>query len=359
MPSITIDGIALDVAEGSTILDAARVAGIRIPTLCFLKERSAIASCRVCVVDVEGFDQPVPSCATSVQDGMKVTTSSPRVEAYRRIALELIIADHGLDSTNYCFSCDKNGACELQAVCREYGVLESPYEVAQKREPVRDGWSRDPVPLLRSEPVHPLSALRGRLQRRRAQPFAACGEARRAHADRGAVRRELARHRLRVVRHLRAGVPHRRAHREAPSGVSLVGDRARAHHMPALRRGLSTGPREAAPGPSNQGLLCVKGRSASFDFVDAPDRIRTPLVKNRETGEFEPATWDEALDLVARRFTELRDAHGGESLAAFACSTCSRRWRASCSKRTTWTVARVFDTPPRSPVWRPCLVPAR
>ena len=138
MPSITIDGIALDVAEGSTILDAARVAGIRIPTLCFLKERSAIASCRVCVVDVEGFDQPVPSCATSVQDGMKVTTSSPRVEAYRRIALELIIADHGLDSTNYCFSCDKNGACELQAVCREYGVLESPYEVAQKREPVRD-----------------------------------------------------------------------------------------------------------------------------------------------------------------------------------------------------------------------------
>ena len=118
MPSITIDGIALDVAEGSTILDAARAAGIRIPTLCFLKERSAIASCRVCVVDVEGFDQPVPSCATSVQDGMKVTTSSPRVEAYRRIALELIIADHGLDSTNYCFSCDKNGACELQAVCR-------------------------------------------------------------------------------------------------------------------------------------------------------------------------------------------------------------------------------------------------
>ena len=110
MPSITIDGIALDVAEGSTILDAARVAGIRIPTLCFLKERSAIASCRVCVVDVEGLDQPVPSCATPVQDGMKVTTSSPRVEAYRRIALELIIADHGLDSTNYCFSCDKNGA---------------------------------------------------------------------------------------------------------------------------------------------------------------------------------------------------------------------------------------------------------
>ncbi len=239
MPSITIDGIALDVAEGSTILDAARVAGIRIPTLCFLKERSAIASCRVCVVDVEGFDQPVPSCATSVQDGMKVTTYSPRVEAYRRIALELIIADHGLDSTNYCFSCDKNGACELQAVCREYGVLESPYEVAAAREPVRDGnpfLSYDPNLCIRCQRcVGACNAA--------ARNHSLHGQARRAHADRGAVRRGLARHRLRVVRQLRAGVPHGRARREAPSGVSLVGDRARAHHLPALRRGLSTGPR--------------------------------------------------------------------------------------------------------------------
>ena len=77
---------------------------------------------------------------------------------------------------------------------------------------------------------------------------------------------------------------------------------------------------EAADGPSNNGLLCVKGRSASFDFVDAPDRLTTPLVRNAATGELEPAGWDEALDVVARRFTELRDEYGGESLAAFACS---------------------------------------
>ena len=138
MPSIAIDGVVLDVAEGTTIVEAARAAGIRSPTLCYLKERSAIASCRVCVVDVEGLDHPVPACATPVRDGMAVTTSSPRLDAYRRVALELIVADHGLDSTNYCFSCNKNGACELQDLCREYGVLETPYEAAQKREPVRD-----------------------------------------------------------------------------------------------------------------------------------------------------------------------------------------------------------------------------
>ena len=77
---------------------------------------------------------------------------------------------------------------------------------------------------------------------------------------------------------------------------------------------------QAADGPSNDGLLCVKGRSGSFDFVNSPDRITTPLVKNPETGEFEPADWDTALDLVARRFAELKEEHGGESIAAFACS---------------------------------------
>ena len=77
---------------------------------------------------------------------------------------------------------------------------------------------------------------------------------------------------------------------------------------------------QGAPGPSNKGLLCVKGRSASFDFVDSPDRITAPLVKNKRTGEFEPVTWDEALDLVATRFSELKYDFGGDCLAAFACS---------------------------------------
>jgi len=67
-------------------------------------------------------------------------------------------------------------------------------------------------------------------------------------------------------------------------------------------------------------MLCVKGRSGSFDFVHSPDRITVPLVKNPETGEFEEATWDDALDLVAERFAAIRDAEGGDALAAFACS---------------------------------------
>ncbi|MEG2369274.1 MAG: 2Fe-2S iron-sulfur cluster-binding protein, partial [Raoultibacter sp.] len=70
MSSITIDKTIVEVAPGTTILEAAGQAGIRIPTLCYLKDRSAIGSCRVCVVDVEGVDHPVPSCSTVVRDGM-------------------------------------------------------------------------------------------------------------------------------------------------------------------------------------------------------------------------------------------------------------------------------------------------
>jgi formate dehydrogenase major subunit len=77
---------------------------------------------------------------------------------------------------------------------------------------------------------------------------------------------------------------------------------------------------EAADGPSNHGLLCVKGRSGSFDFVNSPDRIKTPLIKNKETGKFEPATWDEAIAYTAKRFMEIKDKYGSESLAGFACS---------------------------------------
>ena len=76
---------------------------------------------------------------------------------------------------------------------------------------------------------------------------------------------------------------------------------------------------EPYDGPSNHGLLCVKGRSGSFDFVHSPDRITTPLIKNKE-GKFEPATWEEAISYTAKRLMEIKEKYGNESLAGFACS---------------------------------------
>ena len=100
MLNITIDGRSLEAREGQTILEVAREAGIHIPTLCYLAERSAIGSCRVCVVDVEGQDAPVPACTMPVVDGMQVQTATERVLKYRRMAVDLLISNHGLDSTD-------------------------------------------------------------------------------------------------------------------------------------------------------------------------------------------------------------------------------------------------------------------
>ena len=102
--NLTIDGVSVEVPQGSTILDAARVANIHIPTLCFLKNVSDIASCRMCVVEVEGVQGLLPACSTLAEEGMRVTATSDELDATRRLTLDLILSSHGLNSTNFCFS---------------------------------------------------------------------------------------------------------------------------------------------------------------------------------------------------------------------------------------------------------------
>ena len=97
MLKLTIDGIAVEVPEGATILDAAKKAGIYIPTLCFLQGCSAAASCRVCVVEVAGQASLLAACNTPAREGMAVSTDTPRVQAARKCALELVLSRHTLD----------------------------------------------------------------------------------------------------------------------------------------------------------------------------------------------------------------------------------------------------------------------
>ena len=136
MITLTIDGIRVETNEGSTILEAAASAGIRIPTLCYLKEVNEIGSCRVCVVEVEGMEKLVPSCNTLVKEGMKVQTMSEKVVAARKLVLDLLLANHHRG----CFSCPQNGACELQDLCYEYGIEESSFAGTRKKieTPVKD-----------------------------------------------------------------------------------------------------------------------------------------------------------------------------------------------------------------------------
>lgn len=112
MCKVTIDGITVQAPEGSTILDAAKLAGVDIPTLCFMKEINEIGSCRVCVVEVEGEDALAAACNTPVFDGMAVRTNTPRVIAARRANVETILATHRSE----CTTCKRSDTCALQAV---------------------------------------------------------------------------------------------------------------------------------------------------------------------------------------------------------------------------------------------------
>jgi iron-only hydrogenase group A len=118
--SITINGAEALVEAGSSLLDACLSAGIKIPTLCHLKDVSSNASCGVCVVEVEGAKSLVRSCVGKVTPGMKVKTSSPRVLRARKNAVELLLANHPAD----CLTCARNGSCELQDLSRDMGIRE-------------------------------------------------------------------------------------------------------------------------------------------------------------------------------------------------------------------------------------------
>ena len=118
MVNIKINGMPLSVPKGSTVLEAARYAGIHIPTLCYLKEINEIGACRICVVEVKGARSLVASCVYPVNEGMEVFTNTPKVRESRKTTLELILSTH----ERKCLSCVRSGDCELQSLCKELGV---------------------------------------------------------------------------------------------------------------------------------------------------------------------------------------------------------------------------------------------
>lgn len=116
--TIKINGMSLSVPKGSTILEAARSAGIEIPTLCFLKEINEIGACRICVVEVKGARSLVASCVYPVAEGMEIWTNTKKVIDSRKKTLQLILSNHD----RKCLSCVRSGNCELQKLCKDLGV---------------------------------------------------------------------------------------------------------------------------------------------------------------------------------------------------------------------------------------------
>jgi len=129
---VTINNNAIEVEQGSTILEAARIVGAHIPTLCHLdlhdiKMVNSVGTCRVCVVEIEGRRYLAPACSTQCADGMVIHTNSQRAIRARRTMVELFLSNHPKD----CLVCERNQNCELQALAAELGIREVKYEGAQ------------------------------------------------------------------------------------------------------------------------------------------------------------------------------------------------------------------------------------
>lgn len=116
--TLTIDGKAIAIEEGSTILDAAREAGVPIPTLCHLEGVSDVGACRLCLVEIKGTNKLLPACVTEVAEGMEIQTNTEKLQSYRRMTVELLFSE----GNHVCSVCVANNNCELQDVAVQVGM---------------------------------------------------------------------------------------------------------------------------------------------------------------------------------------------------------------------------------------------
>lgn len=129
-----IDGVQVEVEEGTTILQAAQSVNIKIPTLCYIKDMMPEASCRMCMVEIVGMPKLVTACSFPIAEGNEILTKSPKVIEARRGVLDLLLSNH----PNDCFACPGNGDCEFQGLCYEYGVRETSYKGEMIKKEIDD-----------------------------------------------------------------------------------------------------------------------------------------------------------------------------------------------------------------------------
>ncbi len=140
MVNLTIDGKQISVKENTTIMEAAALCGIPIPSLCYLKGINEIAACRVCVVELEGKEKLITSCNNAAEEGMVIYTNSPKVRRHRRNTVELILSQHDC----MCVTCARSGNCSLQTIANDLDILEIPFEKTLEYQP----WNKE-FPLIR------------------------------------------------------------------------------------------------------------------------------------------------------------------------------------------------------------------
>lgn len=323
---VSVNGVSVACAEGDRVLDAVHAAGCEVPTLCYDERVGPQGTCRMCLVEVEvgGQTQQVASCTAFVDDSMLVKTHTRGLREYRKTLLEMLLSEMSAPAGNV--YAQKVGETEFDRAVQEYEA--KPDALPPLR--VRDKAAHDDNPFIQRDYDYCIACYRctnicrdwehasaitvdGRGQDSSifsffnndlsASPCTFCGQCINtcptgALSDRKVVSQDISADDITRTRTIcpYCGVG---------CGIELLA------HGDKL---VGTEPDFDAP---SRGSLCVKGQFGSWDFVRSEDRLRHPLIKTAD-GSFRKASWDEALDLVASRFNEIKSEDGPDSIVCWA-----------------------------------------
>src|ERR1700719_3831444 len=314
--NITVDGKPVAAPAGTLLIEACKTVGIEVPSFCYYPNLSLQGACRMCLVKIEKMPKLQTACTTVISEGMIVTSDSDEIKQARKSMLELLLGNHPLD----CPVCDAGGECELQDMTFSYGAAESKFMEAKNHKDEQQ-WS--PVVFF----DRPRCILCYRCVR-------VCGEGMDVWAL-GVQNRGVSS----II------APNKEDHLECeecgmcidicPVGA-LTSGAYRYKTRPWEMKHVGTicthcgdgckttlGVRRADTGMEivrgdnrdksgiNGDFLCIKGRYA-FDFANHEDRLTKPLI--RKQGKLTPSTWEEAFELVGKKFAEVRDLNGGAAI---------------------------------------------
>jgi formate dehydrogenase (NADP+) alpha subunit len=312
MVTLTIDGIQVTVPRGTMIVEAAALAGIKIPTLCHNKRLMPFGACRICVVQQKGRKNLMPSCFTPVRNGMDLLTNTPDILKARRTQLQLILITHPLE----CPVCDAGGECDLQNLVYEYGVIENPF-TGEKADTLTDHVSHfiernvDRCVLcgmcvrICDEVVgaNEISFLNRGWKTKIGTDFDRplncefCGQCM-SVCPVGALNDRIFLHKARIW-----------DLKETNTTCAYCG--VGCTLTVGTRNGRILRVRADENLGSNQGNLCVKGRFG-WEYVHNPKRLASPLVK--KNGSLAAVSWEEALEFTAKRLQEIKAEKGGAAI---------------------------------------------
>ena len=355
--SLTIDGMAITVPEGTSIMRAAMEAGTKIPKLCATDSLDAFGSCRLCLVEIEGRAGTPASCTTPVMAGMKVATQTGKLKALRRGVMELYISDHPLD----CLTCAANGDCELQDMAGAVGLRDVRYgfggenHLVQAKDESNPYFTFDPTKcIVCSRCVRACEETQGTfaltIEGRGFASKVAAGAGEKFLGSEcvscGACVQACPTATLMEKSVIEIGQPEHSV--VTTCGYCGVGCSFKAEMRGnELVRMVPYG-----EGKANRGHSCVKGRFA-WGYATHRDRVLKPMVRARTTDPWREVSWDEAIGYVAREFSRIQKKYGRGAIGGITSSRCTNEEtflvqklvRAGFGNNNVDTCARVCHSP--------------